>query len=87
MSIDNIFPSDGGNDPREKALRQVLARFAQVDPQKAELVRLRYFDGLTLEEAALKLEIPELTARRWWIYARVWCYRQLTQSNGPDGPP
>jgi DNA-directed RNA polymerase specialized sigma24 family protein len=54
-----------------------LDRFAAVDQPKAELVKLRYFVGLTVEEAAEALGISEPTAKRWWAYARAWLFREL----------
>lgn len=54
------------------AMNEALARFAGVDPRKAELVKLRYFVGLTYEEAAEVLSIAVPTAKQWWAYARAW---------------
>ena len=56
---------------------EALTRLAKADPQKAELVRLRYFVGLTLEESAAILGISTPTAKRWWSYARAWLYREI----------
>ena len=59
------------------AVHEALERFAAEDPKKAELVKLRYFAGLTLGEAARLLDIPEGTAKRWWSYSRAWLFRAL----------
>ena len=59
------------------AVSEALAKFAAEDPRKAELVKLRYFGGLTLEESAAALDLPEGTAKRWWTYARAWFFREL----------
>jgi RNA polymerase sigma factor (TIGR02999 family) len=59
------------------AIHEALDRFAVDEPQKAELVKLRYFVGLTIEEAAQTLGISEGTAKRWWAYARAKLYRDL----------
>lgn len=67
----------GERDDELVAVHEALGRFAAEDPRKAELVKLRYFGGLTLEEAAAALEIPEGTAKRWWLYARAWLFREL----------
>ncbi len=56
---------------------EALERFASVDKQKAALVKLRYFIGLTLEESAQILGISTPTAKRWWAYSRAWLYQQL----------
>jgi RNA polymerase sigma factor (TIGR02999 family) len=59
------------------ALDEVLETFASVDPQKAELVKLRFFAGMTIPEAAEALGISHATAERHWTYARVWLYCEL----------
>ena len=53
-------------------LNEALDRLAAVDPRKAELVKLRYFAGLTLKEAATALDIAESTADADWAYAKSW---------------
>jgi RNA polymerase sigma factor (TIGR02999 family) len=59
------------------AVNEALERFAAVDPHKAELVKLRYFVGLTLEEAAAAQGVSLATAKRSWAYARAWLYREM----------
>ena len=59
------------------AVDEVLEAFAAEDKQKAELVKLRYFVGLTLEEAAEVLGISAATAKRWWTFARAWLYQEI----------
>ena len=59
------------------ALDEALARLAEMDKTKADLVKLRYFAGLTLEQAAGVLNLPERTAKRYWAHARAWLYRQV----------
>ena len=53
-------------------INEALEKFAELDPRKAELVKLRYFIGLTFEEAAQVLGIAVPTAKEWWAYARAW---------------
>lgn len=60
------------------AIHEVLDRFAARDPQKAELVKLHYFAGLQLKEAAEVLGISYPTAKRHWVFARAWLYREIT---------
>lgn len=60
------------------ALDAVLDRFAEVEPQKAELVKLRHFAGLTIEDAADALGISPATAKRHWAYSRAWLFREIT---------
>jgi RNA polymerase sigma factor (TIGR02999 family) len=65
------------------ALNDALDRLAAEDPAKAELVKLRYFAGLTLEEAAACLGMSPATAKRRWAVARAWLYDALY----PGDPP
>lgn len=57
---------------------EALTRLAAQDAQAAELVKLRYFTGLTLVDAAQMLEISERTARRLWVYARSFLMEELS---------
>jgi RNA polymerase sigma factor (TIGR02999 family) len=61
------------------ALDEALDRFAARDPVKAELVKLRYFAGLSEEEAAAALGISRATASRYWTYARAWLINALDE--------
>ena len=58
------------------ALDEALAKLAVEDPVKANLVKLRYFTGLTIEQAADMLGISRATADRYWSYARVWLFHE-----------
>jgi RNA polymerase sigma factor (TIGR02999 family) len=60
------------------ALDEALGRLAQEHPEKAELVKLRYFAGLTVSEAAQALGISTSTVDRYWTYARAWLFRELS---------
>jgi RNA polymerase sigma factor (TIGR02999 family) len=66
-------------EPREDllALDEALDRLAAEDPLKADLVKLRYFAGLSLAEAAAALDLSERTAGRHWAYARAWLRRAV----------
>jgi len=66
-------------------LDEALTKLAQADPEAAEIVRLRYFGGLTLEQAAEVKGISRRTAGRYWNYARLWLYREVTRDDGQDG--
>lgn len=59
------------------ALDEALTRFAVLEPQKAELVKLRYFAGLTIEEAAQALGISPATAKRHWTFSKAWLLQAL----------
>jgi RNA polymerase sigma factor (TIGR02999 family) len=60
------------------ALDEALSKLAQKDRLKAELVKLRYFAGMTIEEAAHVLHISTATAKRYWTYTRAWLYQEIT---------
>ena len=60
---------------------EVLTELAREDPLKAELVKLRFFVGLSIPEAAAAMGISEISAKRWWAYARAWMYEKL-KANG-----
>jgi RNA polymerase sigma factor (TIGR02999 family) len=62
------------------ALDEALDRFAAIDPQKAELVKLRYFAGLTIEQAADALGISPATAKRHWTYSKAWLFQAIAGS-------
>lgn len=69
------------SDDELLALDDALRQLELEDPAKAELVRLRYFAGLTEDEAALALNISRATASRWWIFAKAWLFQRV-QGNG-----
>lgn len=60
------------------AMDEALAKFSQLDPLKAELVKLRFFAGLSFEQTAELLDISPATARRHWNYARAWLYGRIS---------
>lgn len=61
------------------SLNDALERFERLDPQKAQLVKLRYFAGLTIPQAADALGISSTTADRHWAYARAWLHSELSR--------
>ena len=60
------------------ALDEALDRLADMDPQQARIVELRYFTGLTIEETAVALGISSATVKRDWTWARAWLYQRLS---------
>jgi RNA polymerase sigma factor (TIGR02999 family) len=65
------------------AVNEALERFEKVDPLKANLVKLRYFAGLTIPQAAEAIGISSTTADRYWAYARAWLHAEL-KKDAPD---
>ena len=72
-----VAPED---DAQLLAVHAALDELAIHDRDKAELVKLRYFAGMTIPEAAQVLGISERTAKRHWTYARAWLYREIQRS-------
>jgi len=64
------------------ALDEALEILGKTDPRNAELVKLRYFAGLSLEQVAKIEGVSRRTATRWWTYARAWLHREI--SGGRD---
>jgi RNA polymerase sigma factor (TIGR02999 family) len=67
-----------------EALDEALTRLTTHDPVKAEVVKLRFFAGLTMPEVARTLSLSLATAERYWTYARLWLYAELTDENRQD---
>jgi RNA polymerase sigma factor (TIGR02999 family) len=77
LNIADVEIAAPGKDEELLAMDEALEKFAAVDRPKAELVKLRYFGGLTIEESARLLGISLPTANRWWAYARAWLFNQM----------
>jgi RNA polymerase sigma factor (TIGR02999 family) len=61
------------------ALDEALTKLALEDPVKADLVKLRYFAGLTIEQTAKILNISKATAERYWSYSRAWLFDEINK--------
>ncbi len=79
--LDGLIAEDASPDDLID-LDEALSRLALIDPRGAELVKLRLYAGLSLEEAAAALGVVRRTAERDWAFARAWLFRQLVP---PDG--
>lgn len=77
VAADEIEIASPAPDEQLLALNEALDRFALLEAQQAELVKLRYFVGLKIEEAAEVLGISEATAKRWWAYSRAWLFNEI----------
>lgn len=80
-SLDNVDLAI--EEPSEDiiALDEALEKLAAEDPVKANLVKLRYFAGMTIEQSADILEISRATADRYWSYARVWLFHETRKGS------
>ncbi len=72
-----------GDDAMLPALDEALSRLEAIDPEQARIVELRYFVGLTVEEASDVLGISPATLKRRWALARAWLFRALTTGEAP----
>ena len=77
LDVDEVEIASPAPDDQLLALNDALDRFAALEPQQAELVKLRYFVGMKIPEAAEVLGISEATAKRWWAYARAWLFNEI----------
>jgi RNA polymerase sigma factor (TIGR02999 family) len=78
LNDDALAASSDAQDPEQLlALDAALQEFEKEDPLKARLVKLRYFAGLTLVEAAAAMGISLATAKRHWVYSRSWLYGKV----------
>ncbi len=82
VELDDALSAVAGPADDVLALDEALTKLATEDQPVYELVRLRYFAGLTLQQAAEILGIPRRTADRNWAYARAWLYQEMTQGSG-----
>jgi RNA polymerase sigma factor (TIGR02999 family) len=72
FALDDVEPETPGSDDEVLALDEALEKLARQDERKAQLVKLRFFAGLTIEQAARVLDISTSTADNDWAYARCW---------------
>lgn len=80
-----LLAPDGRNDEELLAIHEFLDRLAAVDAEAAEVVKLRYFTGLSVEETAAALGISDRTVKRRWAYARAWLLDAMEKSE-PELP-
>ena len=80
LTPESLELAAGMDDDQLLAVHEALDQLAAHDAVKAELVKLRFFAGLTLEEAARVLNLSAPTAKRHWAYARAWLYRAMNRN-------
>jgi RNA polymerase sigma factor (sigma-70 family) len=82
----NLESIDVGVDVRQDlvALDEALVRLTATAPQPAQVVELRYFGGLSIDETAEALGVAPVTVKRHWAFARAWLHREL---NAPSATP
>ena len=77
LNLDEVDVAATTDDATLLLVDEALEKLADEDAEAAQFVKLRFFAGLTNQEAALALGVPERTARRHWTYARAWLYREI----------
>ena len=77
VSLDGLDHAEQARPEQLLALDEALSRLAAEDSRKAELVKLRFFTGLSIEATAEALGISPATAKRWWTFARAWLLREV----------
>ena len=82
VDVSEAFLAIVENDESLLVVNEALEKFAELDPKKAELVKLRYFVGMTTVEAATALGISERTAKRYWTFARAWLHEEIEAQQG-----
>jgi RNA polymerase sigma factor (TIGR02999 family) len=82
VDVDEVELAAASEDDDDQllAISTAIDKLSDEHPQVAELVKLRYFVGLEVKEAALALGVSRATANRWWMFARTWIYRELRGS-------
>ena len=80
LNLDSLELAAGMEEDQLLALHEALDRLMAHDAVKAELVKLRFFVGLTIEEAAKVLGLSKPTAKRYWSYSRAWLYREMRKN-------
>jgi RNA polymerase sigma factor (TIGR02999 family) len=81
VDLEHVTVATEDNDDTVLAIHEALEKLALESPQKAEIVKLRYFTGLEHSEIAAALGISEPTVRRHWAYARSWLYAELKEKS------
>jgi len=81
IDLDRISVADETDDQTLLLMNDALEKLSLQDAQSAELVKLRFFVGLSYPEAARTLGISERTAKRLWTFARAWLFREVSQDS------
>ena len=84
VNLDCLDVAENAGDDELIALDEALERLTLVNKPCAELIKLRFFAGLTQTEAAAVLHLPQRTAARYWAYARAWLYEALRELNSTE---
>lgn len=78
IDLDDVHLAAEDPDDTVLAVNEALERLATIDPEKAQVVKLRYFVGMHHDEIAAVMNVSEVTVRRYWSLARAWLYAELS---------
>ena len=82
VNLEDLEVASAADDDTLLAVDEALTKLAGEDPDSAEFIKLRFFAGMTNDEAAQALGIPARTARRHWSFARAWLFREIQRQAG-----
>ena len=82
VNLEDLEVASAADDDTLLAVDEALTKLAREDADSAEFIKLRFFAGMTNDEAAQALGIPERTARRHWSFARAWLFREIQRQRG-----
>jgi RNA polymerase sigma-70 factor (ECF subfamily) len=84
VSLDEAAVVGGGRPTDLAALDDAMNALARLDPRKVQVVEMRFFGGLSVEETAEVLKVSAVTVMRDWSTAKAWLYRELTGGTGDE---
>ena len=84
INLDCLDVAENAGDEEILALDEALERLMTVNKPCAELIKLRFFAGLTQAEAAAAMHLPQRTAARYWTYARAWLYQAIRNEESSE---
>ena len=84
--MDDIAPAVGNPDDDLVALNEALEKLEKIEPAKAQVVKLRYFSGLTVPQVAEVLGVSVSTVDNYWAYARAWLRIELSPEAASPAP-
>jgi len=82
IDLDIVQIASDADDDTLLLVNEALEKLAKEDAKAAEVAKLRFFGGLTLEEAGHVLRVTDRTAKRYWAYARAWLFDEIRQTLG-----
>ena len=78
LTLDEAVAGSGPRNLNLVAVDEALENLARIDPQQSQIVELRFFAGLSIDEAAEVLKVSPATVKRDWVMAKAWLYREMS---------